>query len=254
MLPDVFNQYREELQTIFTNKAKVTDTSEHAALLSAQRIARARSMIAPFVLRRKKHQVIDLPAKISRVEYCEMNEVQKQIYDAENEEVRKLLADRAAGIKTGNRSANVMMKLRFAAIHLLLKRRLYNEKTLSKMSQACLKEEMCSQSDPDIIYEELLPYNDFECHAMCKKHPKSLGQFALRKQEWMYSGKVDKLCELLKRFKANGDRTLIFSQFTLVMDILEYVLETLDMGFFRLDGRTSVEDRQSILDAFYQQT
>ncbi|QKX57438.1 uncharacterized protein TRUGW13939_04551 [Talaromyces rugulosus] len=254
MLPDVFNRYREDLQTIFTNKAKVTDSTEHATLLSAQRIARARSMIAPFVLRRKKHQVIDLPAKISRVEYCEMNEIQKQIYDAENEEVRKLLADRAAGIKTGNRSANILMKLRFAAIHPLLKRRLYDEKTLSKMSQACLKEEMWSLSDPDIIYEELLPYNDFECHAMCKKHPKSLGQFALRKQEWMYSGKVDKLCELLKRFKANGDRTLIFSQFTLVMDILEYVLETLDMGFFRLDGRTSVEDRQSILDAFYQQT
>ncbi|KAH8694043.1 putative SNF2 family helicase/ATPase [Talaromyces proteolyticus] len=254
MLPDVFNQYREDLQTIFTKKAKVTDTSDHATLLSDQRIARARSMIAPFVLRRKKHQVIDLPAKTSRVEYCEMNDVQKKIYEDENEVVRKLLADRAAGIKTGNRSANILMKLRFSAIHPLLKRRLYNEKTLSKMAKACLKEEMWSQSDPDIIYEELLPYNDFECHSMCKKYPKSLGSFALRGEEWMYSGKVDKLCELLKKFKANGDRTLIFSQFTLVMDILEYVLETLDMGFFRLDGRTSVEDRQSILDAFYQQT
>ena len=70
----------------------------------------------------------------------------------------------------------------------------------------------------------------------------------------MNSGKVDKLCELLKKFKENGDRTLIFSQFTLVMDILEYVLETINMGFFRLDGRTNVEDRQSILDAFYEQT
>jgi SWI/SNF-related matrix-associated actin-dependent regulator of chromatin subfamily A containing DEAD/H box 1 len=30
------------------------------------------------------------------------------------------------------------------------------------------------------------------------------------------------------------------------------VLETLHMGFFRLDGRTNVEDRQSILDAFHE--
>jgi SWI/SNF-related matrix-associated actin-dependent regulator 1 of chromatin subfamily A len=254
MLPDVFNKHKEDLQTIFAQKAKATDTAEHAALLSAQRIARARSMISPFVLRRKKHQVIDLPAKISRVEYCEMNETQKEIYQQENEEVRKLLLDRAAGIKTGNKSAHILMKLRFSAIHPLLKRRLYNDKTLAKMSKACLKEEQWSFSDPDIIFEELQPYNDFECHSMCVKHPKSLGQFALKNQEWMNSGKIDKLCELLKKFKENGDRTLIFSQFTLVMDILEYVLETINMGFFRLDGRTNVEDRQSILDAFYEQT
>ncbi|OKL57845.1 hypothetical protein UA08_07300 [Talaromyces atroroseus] len=254
MLPDIFSKHKEDLQTIFANKAKATDVSEHATLLSAQRIARARSMIAPFVLRRKKHQVIDLPPKISQVEYCELNETQRKIYEQEKEEVRKMIADRAAGTKTGNKSAHILMKLRFSAIHPLLKRRLYDEKVLSKMAKACLKEEMWSQSDPDIIFEELLAYNDFECHSMCVKHPKSLGSFALKNQEWMNSGKIDKLCELLKRFKENGDRTLIFSQFTLVMDILEYVLETLNMGFFRLDGRTSVEDRQSILDAFYEQT
>ncbi|EED12319.1 SNF2 family helicase/ATPase, putative [Talaromyces stipitatus ATCC 10500] len=254
MLPDVFSKHREDLQTIFAQKAKATDASEHATLLSAQRIARARSMIAPFVLRRKKHQVIDLPAKVSRVEYCEMNETQKEIYRQENEEVRALLADRAAGKKTGNKSAHILMKLRFTAIHPLLKRRLYNDKILGKMAKACLKEEQWSLSDPDIIFEELQPYNDFECHSMCVKHPKSLGPFTLKNQEWMNSGKIDKLCELLKKFKENGDRTLIFSQFTLVMDILEYVLETVNMRFFRLDGRTNVEDRQAILDAFYEQT
>lgn len=67
------------------------------------------------------------------------------------------------------------------------------------------------------------------------------------------SGKVDKLCELLTNFIANGDRILIFSQFTMVMDILEQVLETQNIKFFRLDGTTSVEDRQSILDAFHEQ-
>ncbi|KAE8352096.1 SNF2 family N-terminal domain-containing protein [Aspergillus coremiiformis] len=253
ILPKVFHERREELQNIFANKAKTVDES-HSALLSAQRIERAKSMLKPFVLRRKKHQVIDLPAKVSKVEYCELNESQREIYEHEQEKVRQLLADRAAGKKTGNKSANILMKLRQAAIHPLLYRRHYKNTILSRMAKACLKEEQWSLSNPDIIFEELQAYNDFECHTMCVNNPKSLGKFALKNNEWMDSGKVDKLCELLKRFKENGDRTLIFSQFTMVMDILEHVLENQHIGFVRLDGRTNVEDRQSILDAFHERT
>jgi SWI/SNF-related matrix-associated actin-dependent regulator 1 of chromatin subfamily A len=211
-------------------------------------------MLKPFVLRRKKHQVIDLPAKHAHVQYCEMKPSQQAIYDHEKEGVRQLLLDRANGVKTGSKSANILMKLRQAAIHPLLRRRVYTDAILRKMSTACLKEEKWSYSDPNIIFEELQPYNDFECHQMCIANPRSLGKFKLQNDEWMDSGKVDKLRDLLTRFIANGDRTLIFSQFTMVMDILEYVLETLKIEFVRLDGRTNVEDRQSILDAFHERT
>ncbi|RAH44142.1 uncharacterized protein BO95DRAFT_185972 [Aspergillus brunneoviolaceus CBS 621.78] len=252
ILPKVFRERKDELHHIFANKAKTVDES-HSALLSAQRIERAKSMLKPFVLRRKKHQVIDLPAKISHVEYCELNDAQRQIYEHEQEEVRKLLADRAAGKKTGNKSANILMKLRQAAIHPLLYRRHYTDSILSRMAKACLREEQFSQSNPDIIFEELQPYNDYECHSMCVKYP-ALSRFALKNNEWMDSGKVAKLCELLRRFQEKGDRTLVFSQFTMVMDILEDVLEHEQLGFVRLDGRTNVEDRQSILDAFHERT
>ncbi|KAI9376320.1 SNF2 family N-terminal domain-containing protein [Aspergillus egyptiacus] len=253
ILPKVFQERKEDLQYIFSNKAKTVDES-HSALLSAQRIERAKSMLKPFVLRRKKHQVIDLPAKISHVEYCEMNAAQREIYEHEQNEVKQLLEDRAAGKKTGNRSANILMKLRKAAIHPLLHRRHYTDDILRRMSKACVKEEKWSMSDPNVIYEELQPYNDFECHQLCVDNPKSLAKFALKKNEWMDSGKVDKLCELLCRFKENGDRTLVFSQFTMVMDILEDVLENQHIEFVRLDGNTSVEDRQSIMDAFHERT
>ncbi|KAL3432301.1 SNF2 family N-terminal domain-containing protein [Aspergillus tetrazonus] len=253
ILPKVFQERKDDLQYIFSNKAKTVDES-HSALLSAQRIERAKSMLKPFVLRRKKHQVIDLPAKISRVEYCEMNAAQREIYEHEKNEVKKLLEDRAAGKKTGNKSANILMKLRQAAIHPLLHRRHYNDKILTKMSKACLQEEKWAESDPKLIYEDLQPYNDFECHQLCVENPKSLGKFALKNNEWMDSGKVDKLCELLRRFKENGDRVLVFSQFRLAMDILEDVLENQHLKFVRLDGTTSVEDRQSIMDTFHEQT
>jgi SWI/SNF-related matrix-associated actin-dependent regulator 1 of chromatin subfamily A len=253
ILPSVFQEHKEDLHAVFSNKAKTTDES-HATLLSAQRIERAKSMMKPFILRRKKHQVIDLPAKHSHVGWCEMKESQVKIYDHEKEQVRQLLADRAAGKKTGSKSANILMKLRQAAIHPLLARRHYTDETLQKMSKACLKEDKWALSDPKIILEELMPYNDFECHHMCVENPNSLGKFKLKNDEWMDSGKVEHLKELLTRFIANGDRTLIFSQFTMVMDILEHVLETLKIEFVRLDGRTNVEDRQSILDAFHERT
>ncbi|OQE37145.1 hypothetical protein PENCOP_c010G06723 [Penicillium coprophilum] len=253
ILPSVFQEHKEDLHAVFSNKAKTTDES-HATLLSQQRIERAKSMMKPFILRRKKHQVIDLPAKHSFVGWCQMKPSQVKIYDHEKEQVRQLLADREAGKKTGSKSANILMKLRQAAIHPLLARRHYTNEILQKMSKACLKEEKWSLSDPKIILEELMPYNDFECHQMCVENPNSLGKFKLKNDEWMDSGKVEHLKELLTRFIANGDRTLIFSQFTMVMDILEHVLETLKIEFVRLDGRTNVEDRQSILDAFHERT
>jgi SWI/SNF-related matrix-associated actin-dependent regulator 1 of chromatin subfamily A len=253
ILPGVFKDHKEDLQAVFANKAKTSDES-HSTLLSAQRIERAKSMLKPFVLRRKKHQVIDLPQKHSYVEYCEMKPSQREIYDHEKEQVRQLLEDRAAGKKTGSKSANILMKLRQAAIHPLLARRHYTGAILKKMAKSCLKEEKWAASDPAIIEEELQAYNDFECHHMCLDNPNSLGKYKLKNEEWMDSGKVEKLRELLTRFIANGDRTLIFSQFTMVMDILENVLETLRIEFVRLDGRTNVEDRQSILDAFHERT
>ena len=253
ILPQVFQERKDDLHHIFANKAKTTNDS-HSTLLSVQRIERAKSMLKPFVLRRKKHQVIDLPPKLAHVEYCEMHESQRSIYEHEKEEVRQLLADRAAGKKTGNRSANILMKLRQAAIHPLLYRRIFDNDCLKLMSKACLKEPMFSRSDPDAILEELQYYSDLECDDLCTKYPKTLGKFGLKDDAWMDSGKVDKLCELLARFQREGDRTLVFSQFTKVMDILERVLENQHIGFVRLDGQTSVEDRQSILDAFHERT
>lgn len=78
--------------------------------------------------------------------------------------------------------------------------------------------------------------------------------YMLQYDECMNSGKVSKLALLLKEFKENGDRVLVFSQFTMVMDILELVMENLEMSFFRLDGSTNVNERQTMIDEFYKDT
>ncbi|KAF2799092.1 hypothetical protein K505DRAFT_404777 [Melanomma pulvis-pyrius CBS 109.77] len=252
LMPDIFQEVEADLEVVFKHKAKVNESDSHGALLSTQRIQRARSMMTPFVLRRKKVQVLKhLPKKTCRVEYCELTASQEKLYSAQLEKQRQVLIDRAAGI-TSTEHTNVMMKLRQAAIHPLLFRDRYDETKIRKMSKACLKEITFRDSNPNIIYEELELYQDYQCHSLALKYPEALHKFQLKNDEWMDSGKVKKLVELLQKFKANGDRTLVFSQFTSVMDILQWVLDSLDMSYFRLDGSTAISQRQDMLDQFYE--
>ena len=252
ILPSVFKEHGEELEYIFRHKAKTTNDS-HAALLSIQRINRARSMMKPFVLRRKKHQVLKhLPAKTRRVEYCELFDSQSEIYESEKKKALQVIDDRAAK-KTGiNDTSNIMMALRKASIHPLLFRRLYDDKTLSKMSKSCLKEDEFRESNVNLVYEDMSVMTDFELYSFCERYPKTMTPFLLDGEPWMDSGKVSKLCSLLTSYKEKGDRVLVFSQFVMVMNILEYVLETLGIRFFRLDGQTKIDERQDMIDQFYE--
>lgn len=255
ILPSVFRQHSEELDAIFSHKAKTTDDAgSHAALLSAERIQRAKRMLTPFVLRRKKHQVLKhLPKKNRRVEYCELLESQTKIYDSEKARALRVIAARQAGEKTGNETSNVMMALRKASLHPLLFRRLYNDETLAKMSTACLQEREFRESNPDLVFEDMSVMTDMELHRFCERYPDSMSPFRLKKDEWMDSGKVRALIDLLQGYKANGDRVLVFSQFVMVLDILEAVLETVSIAYFRLDGSTRIEDRQAMLDQFHKE-
>ena len=257
IMPELFQEKRQELEYIFKHKASTKDTA-HAALLSSERIARARTMMAPFILRRKKHQVLDLPAKHSRVEYCEMTDSQANLYADLLEQAQQFYTDKAAGnTKTkGKASSNVLMSLRTAAIHPLLSRRLYDEKKIDKIQAALSKSEEFGGNSPEKIRDYItgeapisLKGGDFGLHRFCAERS-YLHQFALKRKEWMDSGKVDKFTELITCYAGNGDRTLVFSQFTTVLDILESVLETLAIKFMRLDGSTKMDTRQDMLDQF----
>jgi SWI/SNF-related matrix-associated actin-dependent regulator 1 of chromatin subfamily A len=147
-----------------------------------------------------------------------------------------------------------MMKLRQAAIHPLLFRHRYTDDKIRKMSKACLREDTFAESNPDIIYEELQLYQDYQCHHLALKYPGALKKFALKNDEWMDSGKVAALLALLKTYKENGDRALVFSQFTSVMDILGWVFDDHDIAYMRMDGSTPIAERQGLMDVFHTDT
>jgi SWI/SNF-related matrix-associated actin-dependent regulator 1 of chromatin subfamily A len=256
ILPSVFNERRADLASIFKHKAKTTDDDESSnALLSQQRIQRARRMMTPFVLRRKKTQVLKhLPTKTNRVEYCEMNQSQQDIYIAQITAAKDAIVMRAAGKKPTKNTSNVMMQLRKAAIHPLLFRTIYSDDKLRKMCKDIMKEDSFKNNCATAIFEDMEVMNDYELSRLCRKFPKSLGKYALKNDEWMDSGKVEVFKRLLLDFKKNGDRVLVFSQFTQIMDLLEQVLTTLDMGYLRIDGNTPVDARQDLIDQYHRET
>lgn len=110
ILPDQFAESLEHLRAIFKVKgdAKVS-------LLSQERISRAKKMMTPFVLRRRKDQVRplrqlktqwidfkphslpqvlkDLPTKTERIEWCEMTDLQHSIYRDTLQRSRKILSE-----------------------------------------------------------------------------------------------------------------------------------------------------------------
>lgn len=256
ILPNIFSEKKEQLDYIFQHKATTKD-ADHAALLSAQRIARARTMMTPFILRRKKQQVLSLPAKHSRVEYCDMTDSQANMYADEIDAAQQVLVGQTNGKKVNAKaSSNVIMSLRKAAIHPLLSRRIYNDKKLEKIQSVLLKNEEFRDNPPDRVWKYLIGEGpqkikggDFGLHRFCEERP-YLKRFELKKEEWMDCGKVQKFKELVSAYQKNGDRALVFSQFTTLMDILEAVLETMGVRYMRLDGSTRMDTRQDMIDKF----
>ncbi|GAB9470083.1 DNA excision repair protein ercc-6 [Globisporangium polare] len=64
------------------------------------------------------------------------------------------------------------------------------------------------------------------------------------------SGKMLVLGKILSMWKEQGHRVLLFTQTRKMLDILESLMARLGYVFCRLDGTTSVKERQSLLDAF----
>lgn len=252
ILPEIFQDRKEELDLIFKHKASTRD-SNHAALLSSQRITRAKSMLTPFVLRRKKDQVLKhMPAKTCRVEYCELHPSQAIIYNGLREKGWKQSQVRMQGVKILNdRENNPLMQLRKAAIHPMLFRRHFTDSKIRNMLELLHKHEPTDfpSKNAHHLRKEMTGLSDWYLHIWCKLHP-CISKFDVPDLTWMNSGKVTALVRLLEAYKANGDRVLIFSQFTLVLDILEAVLETSRVQFTRIDGATKVNERQTIIDDF----
>lgn len=64
------------------------------------------------------------------------------------------------------------------------------------------------------------------------------------------SGKFKYLDDMLPKLKAEGHRVLLFSQFTMMLDVVERYLQIRNHHYCRLDGSTAVDTRQDMINDF----
>lgn len=180
VMPHMFSSSTSEIRRMFSSKTKSADEQ---SIYEKERIAHAKQIIKPFILRRVKEEVLkQLPPKKDRIELCPMSEKQEQLYLGLFNRMKKSINN----LEKNTEMCNVMMQLRKMANHPLLHRQYYTPEKLREMSQLMLK----------------------------------------------------------------GDRVVLFSQFTMMLDILEVLLKHHQHRYLRLDGKTQISERIHLIDEF----
>lgn len=249
--PKMFDGYMQHIQYIFSQKVTIRDVS-NGAFLYSERVKRARTILEPFILQRRKDQVLsDLPRKICNVVHCSMTEDQALVY-ADYEELFKTAPSQRKSSGRQNDQNNVWMQLRKAALHPLLFRRHFTDQAVTKMSKILM--DRIPQSElhqPDIkhLIQELKNSSDFELHLWCRDYP-FLKEFDIHTKSLLNSGKIKRLLQLIRQYQANGDRVLVFSKFSRLVELLQEVLAIEDIDHRVLTGSTNVSERQILIDEF----
>ncbi|KAF7252856.1 SWI/SNF-related matrix-associated actin-dependent regulator of chromatin subfamily A containing DEAD/H box 1 [Varanus komodoensis] len=243
VMPHMFSSSTSEIRRIFSSKAKA---SEEHSIYEKERIVHAKQIIKPFILRRVKEEVLkQLPPKKDIVEWCEMSEKQEQLYQDLFSCLKKSIDSQEKNTEMGN----VMMQLRKMANHPLLHRQYYTSEKLRVMSKLMLKEPTHCEANPDLIFEDMSVMTDYELHLLCKQYT-NIHDFRLEMDLILDSGKFRTLTHILSDFKEKGDRVVLFSQFTMMLDILELLLKHQQHRYLRLDGKTQIADRIHLIDEF----
>ncbi|XP_067992869.1 SWI/SNF-related matrix-associated actin-dependent regulator of chromatin subfamily A containing DEAD/H box 1 isoform X1 [Melanerpes formicivorus] len=243
VMPHMFSSSTSEIRRMFSSKTK---NAEEQSIYEKQRIAHAKQIIKPFILRRVKDEVLkQLPAKKDLVEVCDMSENQEQLYCDLLNKLKKTID----GNDKNSDMGNVMMQLRKMANHPLLHRQYYTDEKLRTMSKLMLKEPTHSDANPDLIFEDMAVMTDFELHLLCKQYS-HIADFKLGMDQILDSGKFRALERILSDLKEQGDRVVLFSQFTMMLDVLEVFLKHWQHRYLRLDGKTQISDRIHLIDEF----
>ncbi|KAK3310142.1 SNF2 family N-terminal domain-containing protein [Chaetomium strumarium] len=254
--PDLFQAHFENLQALFNQKLSLADVSK-GALLHSERVPRARTILEPFILQRRKEQVLkDLPPKTTRVVLCKMDPVQEALYREYERQFKKSSSQESTPPRAkegrNNDTNNVWIQLRKAAIHPQLFRRFYKDHDVSKMAKILMKK--VSQSElrqPNLSHltNELKALSDFELHLWCRDY-KWIKDYDLPSGSWMECAKVKALLGLIREFQANGDRALVFTRFAKVIEILGECLASEGIEYLSIQGNTDVSSRQELINKF----
>ncbi|CAJ0587734.1 unnamed protein product, partial [Mesorhabditis spiculigera] len=250
VMKDIFDKYCDDMKELLAHfkqqGGRVSDSSEQA-MYQRDRIEQAKAILEPYVLRRIKSQVLtELPSKTEETVTIEMTDHQVMLYNFQLEDSTELQS--ADGVKLRELYTG-LMRLRQAANHPLLTRSIYDDDECLKIAKKLRKERGYEKKQTEHIAQDLTCLSDFQIHHICAKFT-STAEFLLDDQLSLCSGKCAYLDKELTRIKELGEKVLVFSQFTEMLDILETYMEVKGHSFLRLDGQTPVLDRQDLINEF----
>lgn len=126
------------------------------------------------------------------------------------------------------------------ANHPLLHRNHYTPDILRKMARLLCQKELSKDGNVEYVFEDFEVMSDFQIHQTCEKYD-SLRKFKLKKDKLFTSGKFKKLDTLLPNLFEKGHRVVLFSQFVIMMDIMERYLAAREIRYLRFENyfRTS---------------
>ncbi|KAM1169870.1 hypothetical protein TB2_020031 [Malus domestica] len=254
MMPDLFTTEDVDLKKLLSGEDR-------------DLIGRMKSILGPFILRRLKSDVMQqLVPKIQRVEYVVMEKKQDDAYKEAIEEYRAASRTRIA--KTSEVNSNSILKViprrqisnyfvqfRKIANHPLLVRRIYSDEDVVRFARKLHPMGAFGyECTLDKVIGELKSYSDFSIHRLLLCYGVTDKKGFLPDKYALRSAKSQALAELLPSLKQAGHRVLIFSQWTSMLDILEWTLDVIGVTYRRLDGSTQVTERQTIVDTFNNDT
>ena len=194
--------------------------AEFGTLKSADLTQRLQNKIQPFLLQRRKADVLShlMPAKEETIVSVELTKLQKETYRAVYEKNLVFLTGAASGGAKKNAPSlvNVHMELRKCCNHPFLVQGVEDR----------VSREIGSQNDYNKLMESLIAS----------------------------SGKMVFLDKLLVKLEREQSKILIFSQFTMMLDLIEDYLRWRGYAFERLDGAVKGQQRQEAVDRFNKPT
>uniref|UniRef100_A0A336MDF4 SWI/SNF-related matrix-associated actin-dependent regulator of chromatin subfamily A containing DEAD/H box 1 homolog n=1 Tax=Culicoides sonorensis TaxID=179676 RepID=A0A336MDF4_CULSO len=250
VMPSMFAGKAEDIKALFQSKGKKGEEST-ADEVEQRQIELAKNIMKPFILRRLKKDVLSfLPQKKEEIIKTDLSLSQRKKYDQLLEEYKS--EARLSQAEREFSGMTFLMDLRKLANHPLLLRYYFSDEQVHKMAKALARDPSYKNTKPDEIFQDIAPLSDFKLYQMAEKHHSLINLVRIPDQYVLDAGKFKILDDLLPKLRSEGHRVLIFSQFVMMLDVIEKYLEIRRYGFLRLDGQTAVEERQDMINLYNQ--
>ena len=220
-----------------------------------------RNLIVPRILRRTRKEIwstgtnLTLPSKKEYVLYCSMGKVQESLYkDYVNFKSLKTVLSNCyhsynEGLLAGITHLRKLVNHPYILFStnpkkFLFVKEIYGKSYEYKKFNDEVKKELSFNSE---YLDEIIDNKEEESESLIKKKI----QAKITAKHWELSFKFVMLKKMLKGWKKEGHKALIFAQTRRLLDVIEeFLLNENNYTHLRLDGQTPVKQRMQLIDKF----